>query len=103
MSDPASKQAIAAFYDDFSGRLVRGYVNGNPRVNDAVQFAIDSIPEYAESVLEVGCGVGETTHRLLAAHPHLRGCGVDISPENIASAKRLFGNQNGPTFSVSDL
>lgn len=98
-----SLSEIAGFYDGFSGRLVRGYVTGNPRVDHAMSFAISQIPEAAESLLEVGCGVGETTSRIKSAHPNLRAVGVDISPENIASAKRLFGSQTAAQFSVSDL
>lgn len=107
-NNPAENQSvsldqIAGFYDGFSGRLVRGFVTGNPRVDHAMSFAINNIPESAESLLEVGCGVGETTSRIKQAHPELSAVGVDISPENIASAKRLFGEQTAAQFSVSDL
>ena len=98
-----SLREIAGFYDGFNGHLVKGYVSGNPRVEHAMSFAIEQIPETAKSLLEVGCGVGETTSRIKSAHPNLRAVGVDISPENIESAKRLFGSQTGAQFSVSDL
>lgn len=102
-SPDVSRDEIADFYNGFNGRLVRGYVTGNPRVNHAMSFAIDQVPQYATSLLEVGCGVGETTHRLTKAHPLLRAVGVDISSENVQSAKRLFGQQSNATFSISDL
>ena len=96
--------AIADFYDSFSHRLVAGYVTGNPRVEHALAFAIDQLPDAAESLLEVGCGVGETTHRISSQKPALRAVGVDISSENISAAQRLFGERDhAPTFCVSDL
>lgn len=100
--DAPTRHQIAGFYDEFSGKLVHGFVTGNPRVEHAIAFVIDQVPDSAKSILEVGCGVGETTQRLQVAFPKLQATGVDISAENIASAHRLFGDC-GPTFFVSDL
>jgi tRNA (cmo5U34)-methyltransferase len=41
----------------------------------------------ARSILELGTGTGETTKRLLAAHPNARLHGIDSSPEMLASAR----------------
>lgn len=102
-SADVSKTQIAEFYNDFSGRLVRGFVTGNPRIEHALAFASSQLPPSAKTLLEVGCGVGETTNRLCAARSDLRAVGVDISPENISTAQRLFGQSAGATFAVSDL
>ncbi len=102
-SADVSKTEIADFYDDFSGRLVRGFVAGNPRINHALAFASNQLPPSAKSLLEVGCGVGETTNRLTAVRSDLRAVGVDISPENIQAAKQLFGQTDDVSFAVSDL
>ena len=103
-SSDVTKSEIADFYDDFSGRLVRGYVSGNPRIDHALAFAISQLPESANTLLEVGCGVGETTNRLQSARTDLRAVGVDISSENIRAATKLFGDQTEHTqFAVSDL
>jgi SAM-dependent methyltransferase len=102
-SADVSKSEIAEFYNDFSGRLVRGFVTGNPRIEHALAFASNQLPAAAQSLLEVGCGVGETTNRLCAARSNLRAVGVDISPENIRAAERLFGQSAGAAFAVSDL
>jgi 2-polyprenyl-3-methyl-5-hydroxy-6-metoxy-1,4-benzoquinol methylase len=98
-----SRSDIAGFYDEFSRRLVSGYVTGNPRIEHALQFASSHLPESAESLLEVGCGVGETTSRLCSQRPQLRAVGVDISPQNVVTAQQLFAPAAGATFLVSDL
>lgn len=102
-SDQVSKSDIAVFYDGFSNRLVDGYVAGNPRLSHALGFAASQLPADADSILEVGCGVGETTMHLCTARPDLRAVGVDISPENVRTATRLFAGVSEATFSVSDL
>ena len=98
-----SRSDIAGFYDEFSRRLVSGYVTGNPRIEHALQFATGHLPDLAESLLEIGCGVGETTSRLCSHRPDLRAVGVDISPQNIATAQQLFAPSTEATFLVSDL
>ncbi|TWU58851.1 hypothetical protein Poly51_16310 [Rubripirellula tenax] len=102
-SDSVSKSEIADFYDGFSDRLVSGYVTGNPRLSHALAFATENVPESAESILEVGCGVGETTNHLCSARPDLRAVGVDISTENVRMAKRLFADSTNAHFEVNDL
>ncbi len=101
-SDVTTTQ-IAGFYDEFSKKLVSGYVSGNPRIEHALAFAASKLPEHASSLLEVGCGVGETTNRLCHHRPDLKAVGVDISPQNIAMASQLFGPAIEAQFAVSDL
>ncbi len=103
MDIASTNQAIAGFYDEFSQYLMNCYVNGNPRVTQAVNYAIQQIPKGAAKVLEVGCGIGETTSRLRAARPDVTATGIDISSQNIANAQRLFGDQAGLSFAVCDM
>jgi 2-polyprenyl-3-methyl-5-hydroxy-6-metoxy-1,4-benzoquinol methylase len=93
---------IAAFYDDFSTRLLRDYVRGNRRVQAAVKRVVDSIPAGARSLLDIGCGIGVSSHAVARTHRHLQVVGVDISPRNIEMAKRLFDDAN-LSFHVSDM
>lgn len=102
-SPELSRSEIAGFYDQFSQKLVCGFVTGNPRIDHAIAFAGQHLPVAAETLLEVGCGVGETTARLCAVRPGLRAVGVDISPTNVRTAQQLFGESLGASFTVSDL
>lgn len=112
MTDPTStaavsKSEIAEFYNEFSSKLVDGYISGNPRIESALRFAIEHLPEgdgnTSPKLLEVGCGVGETTNRLCAARPDLKAVGVDISPQNVQTAQHLFATSSQFQFAVSDL
>lgn len=102
-SNTTQNQQIAGFYDEFSDRLLTCYVKGNPRVTAAVQYAADQIPFSATKLLEVGCGIGETTSRLRQSRPDVTATGIDISPQNVRTAQQLFGDQEGLRFFVSDM
>ncbi len=102
-SESVSKADIATFYDSFSDRLVSGYVTGNPRLSQALDFATSNLPADAKSILEVGCGVGETTDHLCSFRTDLTAVGVDISPENVRTATRLFAAKTRAHFEVNDL
>jgi ubiquinone/menaquinone biosynthesis C-methylase UbiE len=45
-----------------------------------------------ERVLEVGCGVGAVLGKLAAAFPGVRLAGADVSPEQVAGARRHLGS-----------
>ena len=74
-ADAVSRTEIAGFYDNFSNKLLSCYVSGNPRISHALDFTVSQVPESAKSLLEVGCGVGETTNRLCAARSDLNAVG----------------------------
>jgi len=46
-----------------------------------------------ERLLEIGCGVGAVLARIAQAHPEAQLCGIDISPEQIAGARRHLSAQ----------
>ena len=102
-SNAISKSDIATFYDSFSERLLAGFITGNPRIEHALDFAVKHIPPQAKNLLEIGCGVGETTNRLTSSRRDLSAVGVDISPENVRTAQRLFADSSQASFTVSDL
>jgi tRNA (cmo5U34)-methyltransferase len=63
-----------------------------PRFDELQEAAIAAIPEGLVdpgAVLELGVGTGETSRRLLAAHPEARISGLDSSPEMVFRAGQL--------------
>ena len=57
---------------------------------DALQAAaVASVPFPPGSALDLGIGTGETSRRLLEAHPEARITGLDSSPEMVFRARRL--------------
>ena len=60
-----------------------------PRYDELQDAAVASIPSPPQRVLELGIGTGETTRRLLAAHPAARVTALDSSPEMVFRAREL--------------
>lgn len=57
---------------------------------DALQAAaVASVPFPPGSALDLGIGTGETSRRLLEAHPDARITGLDSSPEMVFRARRM--------------
>ena len=93
---------IAAFYDDFSHRLLRDYVKGNLRVSRAIETVETQIDDGVSRILDVGCGIGTSSFRFKSRRNAVTVQGVDISTRNVEIARQLFG-QPGLHFSVSDM
>jgi trans-aconitate methyltransferase len=63
-----------------------------PRFDELQQAAVGAIPPGLldpGNVLELGVGTGETSRRLLSAHPEARVSGLDSSPEMVFRAGQL--------------
>ncbi len=60
-----------------------------PRYAELQEETIAAIPFAPERVLELGIGTGETTRRLLAAHPDASVTALDSSPEMVFRARGL--------------
>src|SRR6478672_5287114 len=54
-----------------------------PRYDELQDQAIAAIPFPPERVLELGMGTGETTRRLIEAHPDAWVVGLDSSPDMV--------------------
>ena len=63
-----------------------------PRYNELQEEAVRAIPFSPRRVLELGVGTGETTRRLLAAHPGAEVTGLDSSPEMAFRARELLAD-----------
>ena len=65
---------------------IRGEV---PRFDELQAAAIAAVPFAPARVLDLGIGTGETSRRLLEAHPDARITGLDSSPEMVFRAREL--------------
>jgi tRNA (cmo5U34)-methyltransferase len=61
-----------------------------PRYDELQDQAVAAIPFAPERVLELGIGTGETTKRILAAHPGAQITGLDSSPDMVFRARELL-------------
>jgi tRNA (cmo5U34)-methyltransferase len=61
-----------------------------PGYDDLQEQAVAAIPLSPERVLELGMGTGETTRRLIEAHPESWVVGLDASPDMVFRARRSY-------------
>jgi tRNA (cmo5U34)-methyltransferase len=61
-----------------------------PRYDELQAAAIAAIPFPPERVLELGMGTGETTRRLIEAHPDAWVVGLDASPDMVFRARQTY-------------
>lgn len=61
-----------------------------PRYDELQEEAIAAIPFSPARVLELGMGTGETTRRLIEAHPEAWVIGLDASPEMVFRAREMY-------------
>ncbi|HEU4945459.1 MAG TPA: class I SAM-dependent methyltransferase [Solirubrobacterales bacterium] len=61
-----------------------------PRYDELQEEAIAAIPSPPERVLELGMGTGETTRRLIEAHPDAWVVGLDSSPDMVFRARQSY-------------
>jgi tRNA (cmo5U34)-methyltransferase len=61
-----------------------------PRYDELQEQAVAAIPFPPERVLELGMGTGETTRRLIEAHPDAWVVGLDSSPDMVFRARQTY-------------
>ena len=61
-----------------------------PRYDELQDQAIAAVPFPPERVLELGMGTGETTRRLIEAHPDAWVIGLDSSPDMVFRARQTY-------------
>src|SRR4029077_15766254 len=61
-----------------------------PRYDELQEQAVAAIPFPPERVLELGMGTGETTRRLIEAHPDSWVVGLDSSPDMVFRARKTY-------------
>lgn len=83
-------QEVKDFYCRFSGQLLADYFYGNRRVEAAIQHALHWIPTKAQSILDVGCGIGWSTWEIKRSRAEAFVMGIDLSLESSRIAQALF-------------
>jgi tRNA (cmo5U34)-methyltransferase len=66
---------------------IRAEIPGYDELQDE---AVAAIPFSPERVLELGMGTGETTRRLIEAHPEAWVVGLDASPDMVFRARKSY-------------
>jgi len=61
-----------------------------PHYDELQEQAIAAVPFSPERVLELGMGTGETTRRLIEAHPDAWVIGLDSSPDMVFRARKDY-------------
>jgi tRNA (cmo5U34)-methyltransferase len=61
-----------------------------PRYDELQEQAVAAVPFTPERVLELGMGTGETTRRLIEAHPDAWVIGLDSSPDMVFRARQTY-------------
>ncbi len=61
-----------------------------PRYDELQEQAIAAVPFPPKRVLELGMGTGETTRRLIEAHPDAWVIGLDSSPDMVFRARQTY-------------
>ena len=61
-----------------------------PRYDELQERAVSAIPFPPQRVLELGMGTGETTRRLIEAHPNAWVIGLDSSPDMVFRARQTY-------------
>ncbi len=61
-----------------------------PRYDELQEQAVAAVPFPPERVLELGMGTGETTRRLIEAHPEAWVIGLDSSPDMVFRARQTY-------------
>lgn len=85
---------VEQFYDVFSQRYIKDYVQGNARVRRQITFFSDAIPTDTQSILVIGCGSGESAlHLVTRVAPQAHVLAVDLSAQSVAMAQKLFPHE----------
>jgi len=93
---------IRAFYNNFVDKLLNDYLKGNKRIEEAILFSLQNIENYGKNILDIGCGLGWSSHEFFRNCKDSKVLGIDISDKLIKTAVKLFGNSN-LSFQVLDI
>lgn len=90
------------FYNHFDNRLIDDYVLGNKRVESAILNLSHFIPKDSQDILDIGCGIGWSSHEFSKIFEKAYIEGIDLSPVLVEKASILFKKDN-LSFKVFDV
>jgi SAM-dependent methyltransferase len=82
--------AVTSYYDAHAKGKLRGFVEGNARVECAWATIERWVREAPRRILEVGCGIGDVSWRMSRRWAESEVVGLDISPRSLRVARKLF-------------
>jgi SAM-dependent methyltransferase len=82
------------YYNNFDIKLINDYVLGNIRIESAITNLGMFIPFDATNILDIGCGLGWSSHEFSKHFKGAKILGIDLSPVLIDKANKLFSNNN---------
>ncbi|MBX3043623.1 MAG: class I SAM-dependent methyltransferase [Candidatus Kapabacteria bacterium] len=85
---------IEKFYNEILFEQLFKFIKGNKRID----YAMDTILRYSDeeplNIIDLGCGIGDTTWKISNLFPNSSVTGIDISQDSIKLANILFGSKN---------
>jgi SAM-dependent methyltransferase len=90
------------FYNKFDQKLIHDYANGNLRIENAIVSLSKWIPESTSRILDIGCGIGWSSHEFAKHFANAEVDGIDLSNVLIETAQKLFEQPN-LSFGIRDV
>lgn len=88
MEDPV------VFYNKFDKKLINDYVSGNIRIESAIINLASFVPEKSKNILDIGSGLGWSSHEFAKCFKNANVEGIDFSPVLTKNARKLFRRDN---------
>jgi trans-aconitate methyltransferase len=88
-----SVEHIKSYYDSHVFRKLGDFVDGNARVECALETVESWAPAKPARIAEIGCGIGAVCWRLSQRWPEAEIIGMDISEKSLEIARRIFGSR----------
>lgn len=82
------------YYNAEVEKMTLDYLNGNSRIESAIREFGSFIKPSSTSILDIGCGIGWSSHEFAKTFPSTKIYGIDLSPRLIEKAKTLFLRSN---------
>ncbi|MGM0932664.1 MAG: class I SAM-dependent methyltransferase [Bacteroidota bacterium] len=82
------------FYNNFEEKFIKDYLTGNKRIESAIINLAPFIPCEAKNILDIGCGLGWSSHEFSKKFSNAKVEGIDFSPVLIEKASLLFQKEN---------